>query len=148
MGQHHRTPATNLHLKAKAGQLHRLAVLLQGLCRPDRLPAVCCKACAGRIVCQLFASRPVPAISSAGCVCLPRPYFAMPCLLPMSTSPVLFCIPPPHPPLVHYHVRQDRRASCKDCPVGSYNKGLHWRPVHRCDFCFFSLQSPSILGHG
>ena len=42
------------YFKACAGQRHRLAVLLQGLCRPDRLPAVYCKACAGRIVCWCF----------------------------------------------------------------------------------------------
>ena len=53
-------------------------VLLRG--RPT---AGCCffKACTGRIVCGC-ATRPVQASSSAGCVCLQRPCFAMLCLQP------------------------------------------------------------------
>ena len=97
-------------------------LLLRGLCRQLRLLAV-------------FAARPVPATSSAGCL-LQRPCHAMPCLptfamihayCPRSFCPVLFCIPPP----VHYHVRQDHRARCRDCPDGSCNTGLHRRSVHR-----------------
>ena len=117
-----------------------------------------CKACAGRIICRLFTARPVPVGSSAGCLlqglywsdhlpavllqglcrsasqtalfchampCLPA-FAITPCLLPL-----LFIFP------VHYHVRQDHRASCRDCPVGSRNTGLHWRPVH----CLCSLRS-------
>ena len=35
-------------------------------------------------------------------------------------------------------------AVCKlrDCPVGSCNTGLQWRPVRRVHFDFFFLQSP------
>ena len=61
-------PPATCTARQEAGQLHRLAVLLHGLCRPDRL--------------QLFATTPVPASSSAGCVCLQRPCFAMLCLQP------------------------------------------------------------------
>ena len=109
----------------EAGQLHQLAVLLQGLCRSDRLLAVfLLQGLCRSIICRLFA-------------CLLT--FAMPCLLPTSTfCPVLFCI---SPPLVHCHVHQDRLEVCKDCPVGSYNTGLQWRPVHRLTFVFLPAES-------
>ena len=108
----------------------------------------CCEACMGRIVCGC-ASRPVSVGSSAGCVSLQRPCFAGFVCLPfhlchaMPTAVLIVC---PHSfcfaPLVHYHVRQDRRGSCKDCPVGSYNTGLQWRPVRRfLTFCLFPAES-------
>ena len=111
--------------KACAGHFICRLLLLRGLCRPLRLPAV-------------FTARPVPVGSSAGCfyyeACAgqlhQRPCFALQCLA---------CLPLPWPHAcclvsfapVHYRVRQDHRASCRDCPVGSRNTGLHWRPVHR-----------------
>ena len=103
----------------------------------------------------VVTSRPVPVGSSAGCVCLQRPCSAgfaclppLPCHAhcpPQRSCSRSVCFAPP----VHVHVRQDRRASCTDCPVGSYNTGLQWRPVRRfLTFDFFFLQSPLILGHG
>ena len=59
-------------------------------------PALHGKRPANFICWLLFTTRPVPVGSSAGCVCLQRPCsagfvclptFAMPCLLPMFTSP-------------------------------------------------------------
>ena len=99
--------------------------LLQGLCRSDRLPAVF--ACNGLVLQAVFACPPLLSMPAALIIVCPRS--------------ILHC------PLVHDHVRQDRRASCKDCPVGSYNTGLQWRPVRRLTFAFF-LQSSLILGHG
>ena len=112
----------------EAGQLLAV-VLLRGLCQADCLPAVF--ACSSLVLRALFACSP----------------FAMPCPLSSTFLPrsVLLCPPP-----CQFHVRQDRRSSCTDCPVGSCNTGLQWRPVRRFTFdCFFFfLQSPLILGHG
>ena len=117
-------PPPTCTARREAGQRRLLAVvLLRGLYRPDRLQLFF-KACAGRIVRQLCS----PAAALFCRLCLPAT-FAMPYLLPSSSfAPVLFCFAP----LVHCHVRQDRReGSYKDCPVGSYNTGLQWRPVRR-----------------
>ena len=130
-------------------------------CRPLHLPAVfatrpvpatssagcfCCKACAGRIICRLFllqglcrplhlpavfTTRPVPVSFTTGPFC--HNGLVLPCL-------VCLPLPWPHaccpwscicPIFVHCHARQDHRACCRDCPVGSRITGLHWRPVHR-----------------
>ena len=111
--------------------------------RPLHLPAV-------------FAARPVPVGSSAGCFTarlvsvsfttglfcyngLVMPCHALSACLchdPMPAALVAFA---PFLPSIHYHVRQDHRASCRDCPVGSRNTGLHWRTVHR--FLFTALIS-------
>ena len=111
-----------------------------------------CKACAGRSSAGCFAARPMPVVhlpavllqglcrsaSPAGpfcynglvlpchalsaCLCLPLPAFALaPCPLPLLHLPIF----------IHYHVRQDHRVCCRDCPVGSRITGLHWQPVHR-----------------
>ena len=89
------------------------------------------KACAGQL-----HHRPVV---------LQRPCLALPCLV---------CLPLPWPHaccpcvafahfFVHYHVRQDHRALCRDCPVGSRITGLHWRPVHRlCSLRSFQRGRP------
>ena len=98
----------------------------------------------------------LPAVlCSAGFVCLPAILPAIPtdnliicprqvCFAPFSS---LLCLL--H--LFHVHVRQDRHssvrasslsgpavccqgqqfASCENCPIGSCNTGLQWRPVHR-----------------
>ena len=120
--------------KACAGQFTCRLCLLQGLCRSVHLPAVFYyKACAGQFTCRLcFTTRPVPVSCTTGLFCyngLVLPCHALSawlCLGPMPARPSLHL---PH--FVHYHVRQDHRASCRDCPVGSRNTGLHWRPVHR-----------------
>ena len=107
-------------------------------------------------VCWLFATRPVPATSSAGCVCykacagqlhhrpvlLHRPCLAMPCLPAFAMTPCL--LPLWHlPHSIHYHVHQDHRAFCRDCPVGSHITGLHWWPVHRlCSLRSFQRGRP------
>ena len=118
--------------------------------------AVCHEACAGRRIRWL---RCLQRFCSAGCVCLQCLFcglfclpatFCLPCPLPFSTvcprssfalppssslcfvKFISFCLPP-----VHAHVRQDHLvlgpAVCQlqDCPVGSCNTGLQWRPVHR-----------------
>ena len=108
-----------------------------------------------------FATRPVPVTSSAGCfatrpvlvpssagrvyykacagqlhhrpVCyngLVLPCLAMPCLPALALAPCLLALFA-FAPSIHYHVRQDHRVFCRDCPVGSSITGLHWRPVHR-----------------
>ena len=96
----------------------------------------CCEACTGRIVCSC-ASRPVPGRSSAGCVHLQRPCstgFAclppLPCHAhcpPQRSCPVHFALPTP----LFISMCARIVASCTDCPVGSYNTGLQWRPVRR-----------------
>ena len=107
--------------KACAGRIICRLFLLQGLCRSFHLPAV-------------FATRPVPVSFATGPFCyngLVLPCHALPACLchdPMPAALVAFA---PFLPPVPYHVRQDHRASCRDCPVGSRNTGLHWRPVHR-----------------
>ena len=61
-------PTSNEQGKRPANIICRL-FLLQGLCRSDHLPAVCYKACAGHIVCRLFATRPVPVSFATGPFC-------------------------------------------------------------------------------
>ena len=111
---------------------------------------VCCKA--GHLwPCVL---RPEPGGGSAGCVCLQclvqQAVFCLPCPLPFSTvAPVQVLLAPSIPLCFAYprscHVLQDHRlagpAVCllvrasslraTNCPVGSCNTGLQWRPVHR-----------------
>ena len=116
-------PPPTCTARREAGQRRLLAVvLLRGLYRPDHLQLFCFKACAGRIVRRLC----LPATALFCRLCLPV-HLCHPCLLPTSVCPRSVLIGPP----VHFHVRRDRHKSCKDCPVGSYNTGLQWRPVHR-----------------
>ena len=73
----------------EAGRRRLLAVvLLRGLYRPDRLQQLCFKACAGRIVRRLC----LPAAASLSRLRVPAT-FAMPCPLPLFTSPhsILLC---------------------------------------------------------
>ena len=102
--------------------------------------------------------RPVPGGESAGCVCLQCLFRrlcacchslpAMPTALINVLAPVQFALP--HSVSFHFacprsfHVRQDRCqgqqfASCENCPVGSCNTGLQWRPVRRVHLTAFSL---------
>ncbi len=116
----------------EAGQLNRLLF--------------CCEACTGRIVCRLC----LPAAALFSRLCLPCP--PLPCLacspLPCHAccphrycppGSVLICPAPCSFPCVPGLKQQF--ASCKNCPVGSYNAGLQWRPVRRF-LTAFSLQSP------
>ena len=96
--------------------IHRPAVLLQGLCRSASPPAVL----------------------------LQRPCFALPCLVCLPLPWPHACCPLAFAP-VHYHVRQDHRACCRDCPVGSRNTGLHWRLVHRVFVCTHPSMHPLSL---
>ena len=124
-------PPPTCTARREAGRRRLLAVVvLRGLYRPDRL-RLCFKACAGRIVRRLFS----PAAALFCRLCLPAT-FAIHTCCPHRVCPVLFCFAPP----VHFHVHQDRRASCKDCPVGSYNTGLQWRPVRRLTFTLFPAE--------
>ena len=136
-GRHHRTPSTNLHCTARGRPTSSAAVvLLRGLYQPDRQQLFCFKACAGRIVRRLR----LPAAALFCRLCLPDHLcHAIPTALLIVLAPFILLFPP-----CSFHVRQDRRTSCTDCPVGSYNAGLQWRPVRRFltfDFFFF-LQSP------
>ena len=105
-----------------------------------------------------FVLRPEPDEESAGCVrlqwfcsagCVPAvPTLpAMPTAL-ISSCPRSVCLPQFRSLCfapVHCHVRQDRCLQvCKlqNCPVGSCNMGLQWRPMRRVHFDFFFLQSP------
>ena len=117
--------------------------------------------------CGPFVSlRPVPGGESAGCVCLQCLVQQAVCLSTlchvMPTALHMF-LPPfkstlPCPVILFacpcsFHVRQDQPFEptvCKlqDCPVGSCNTGLQWRPVHRfLTFPPFPAES-MILGHG
>ena len=96
---------------------------------------------------SFVSSRPEPDGESAGCVCLQclfsglcACHLCLPCPLPSSFAPFsLLCPRSSFISLVpcSCHVRQDRQKSkhhvCKlqDCPVGSCNTGLQWRPVRR-----------------
>ena len=130
-------PPPTCTARQEAGQRRLLAVLLlRGLYRLDRRQLFF-KACAGRIVRRLC----LPAAALFSRLCLPV-HLCHPCLLP-STLRL------PHsvlisPPLFITMCARIVVQVCKDCPVGSYNTGLQWRPVRRFftfDFTFF-LQSP------
>jgi len=131
--------------KACAGQLRLLAVLLQGLCPSDHLPAVLLQGlCRSFHLPAVFAARPVPVGSSAGCFTTrpvpvsfaTGPFCCNGLVLPCHALSACLCHDPMPAALVafapvHCHVRQDHRACCRDCPVGSRITGLHWQPVHR-----------------
>ena len=129
----------------EAGQHYRQLLFR---CEAGQLLAVCFEACAGRRVRRLC----LPAVPcSAGCVPA-RLCHAMPTALLNSLPPFIFlCLPPVHSMCARIEPTSLLHHVCKlqDCPVGSCNTGLQWRPVRRflCDFSFF-LQCPLILGHG
>ena len=137
-GQHHRTPSTNLQCTARgrpttsAGccfaarpvPARSSAAVLQGLCRSDHPPAVF--ACSGPVQPALLACH----------LCN-----AMPTALLNVLAPFCFDLPPPPCsfPCTPASSRKQQFASCKNCPIGSYNAGLQWRPVHRVAFTHHSL---------
>jgi len=94
------------------------------------LAVVFFEACAGQTICRL--SSPAAALFCG--LCLPA-VSPLPCHAhcpPQRRCPVQFALPP----TCSFHVRQDHRrmqqfASCKNCPVGSNNAGLQWRPARR-----------------
>ena len=106
-----------------------------------------------------FVMRPEPGGESAGCVCLRccsagfllPATLCLPCPLPFSTvAPVqllcpvssfcsiVFCLPPVPSMCARIVVSVVYKCQhvCKlqDCPVGSNNAGLQWRPAHRAVF--------------
>ena len=129
----------------------------------------CCEAGQLWAVCS---SRPVPgenppAVAVLQAVfCLPC-QFCLPCPLPSHVlapvqvcfAPVHFtfvCFAPVHAMCARIVVSQGRRFVCqsgpavcklRDCPVGSRNTGLQWRPVRRVHLTLFPAEF-MILGHG
>ena len=115
-------------------------LFLQGLCRTESPLAVsACSACSAGFV----ASCP----------------FCLPCPLPSSTScPIQVCFAPVQFALFALFMSMCARIVvsnqhvCKlqDCPVGSCNTGLQWRPVRRVHLTHLFLfpAESMILGHG
>ena len=144
-------PPSTCTARRKTGR-HRLRLLFR--CEAGQLLAVCCEACAGWRVRRLCClQRP----GSAGCACLP-------CLLchvnplPFSSffpRSVHFALLPIHSMCARIiglstHHRRQHVCKLQDCPVGSCNTGLQWRPVRRVHLTFpasFPAES-MILGHG
>ena len=124
-------PPSTCTARREAGQLCRQLLL-------------CCEA--GHLLAVCFL-RPVPDGESAGCVCLQCLVqqavcllaFAMPCPLPSTFLPPFssFCCTPLFIPCAPGSSRK-----LLNCPVGSSNTGLQWRPVRRfiCDLPFFSCR--------
>ena len=113
-----------------------------------------------------FVLRPVPDGASAGCVacgalfgrllfaCLP---LCLPCPLPFSTflppfillCPVhLFARPYSIPCAPGSSCSGQQFTSCENCPIGSCNTGLQWRPVHRSILTLLFPAESMILGLG
>ena len=134
--------------------------VLRGLCRAENPLAVSACSC---LVQQ--AVLPAVAVQQALCfACLP--FFACHAHCPSQQfapiqllCPRSFCLPPfsvhfaslprscpcaPGSPFVTQHV-----CKLQDCPVGSCNTGLQWRPVRRVHLTFLLFPAESmILGHG
>ena len=123
--------------------------VLRGLCRVESPPAVSvCSALFSRLcfACHLLPAMPTALISSCPrSVCLPPsipPCFACTRFIPCAPGSSVRASSLLLGPAVCCQGQQF--ASCKNCPVGSCNTGLRWRPVHRVHlltFTFF-LQSP------
>ena len=121
--------------------------------------------------------RPEPGGESAGCVCLqlpcsagcvPAAIFACHAHCPSQhLAPVQFCFAPVHVASLCFHLFMPcapgspfsraggllsvRASSLRatNCPVGSCNTGLQWRPVRRVHCLLFLFPAESmILGHG
>ena len=128
------------------------------------------KACAGRRIRRLCLPA-VPVLQAVFCLpcqlCLPCPLpssvlapvhllqvcfapvhfkchfcFVCPCSLPCAPGSVLG-------PAICFKFQYQHVCKLQDCPVGSCNTGLQWRPVHRFifDLTLFPAES-MILGHG
>ena len=113
-------------------------------CEAGHLLAICFEACAGRRVRRLCS----PALFCRLCAC--RATFAMSCPLPSTFLPPVqvcfapfcsFCLPPVHSMCARIIIASTTVCKLQDCPVGSCNTGLQWRPVRRFifDFCSSSF---------
>ena len=91
----------------------RRQLLLQGLCRSDRPPAVL--ACNGLVLRALLACHLCHAMPTA----------------PVHQPPFILLCPHLFISMCAGIIASQQFASCKNCPVGSYNAGLQWRPVPR-----------------
>jgi len=144
-----------VYCKACAGHFICRLFLLQGLCRSDRLLAVCYEACAGHFICRLFATTalfclamPCPALPAALVLHLPhfcprslpcapgssRVLQGLPCRQPhhgtalAARAPCLFASihPSIHPSFIACVSLSQRHSLCRrDCPVGSRTRRLH-----------------------
>jgi len=148
----HRTPPTYLHGERPADDICSCC-LLRG--RPS--VAVGFEACAGRRIRWLCP--PAVLVQQAVFACS---LFACHAHCPQRSCPRSVCFvlapihfasfAPVHSMCARIIVSQGRRFVCQsgpavcqlqDCPVGSCNTGLQWRPVRRSIFDLpFSLQSP------
>ena len=135
-------PATSsagcFYCKACAGRIVCQLLLLQGLCRSDRLPAVF--ACNG-LICHALPAHLCHAMPTAHihqppfCSAFPRPLFIAMCArivaqfarTALSAATTRACSGGP----CTVFASSDHRACCRDCPVCSLITGLQWRPVHR-----------------
>jgi len=95
-------------------------------------PFVCCEACAGRSVCWLCP--PAVPCSAGLFVCLPafclcHAHCPSHVLAPVHFT-LLFPCSFPCAPGSSFESNQ-HVCKLRDCPVGSNNAGLQWRPAHR-----------------
>jgi len=100
-----------------------------------------------------FVLRPEPDGESAGCVLpavpcsagcvLPALPLCLPCPLPSSSScphstvcsvHLLYLLAPVHDHVQFVFNTNQHVCKLRDCPVGSNNAGLQWRPAHRAGF--------------
>ena len=111
--------------RREAGQ-RRLRLLF--CCEAGQLLAVCFfEACPGQIARRLCL--PAVALFCRLCACSP-----LPCPLPFSCCPRSFCFAPlfiPCGPGSNQQVCKQHVCKLQDCPVGSNNAGLQWRPARR-----------------
>ena len=125
------TPALPPPTCTARGQRHQRLFFC---CKAGHLWAVCFEACAGRRVRRLCP--PAVALFCGLCACLSLP--AMPTARSSSCPVQSFCFALPRscPCAPGSSVCQQNQHVCKlrDCPVGSNNAGLQWRPAHRVGF--------------
>ena len=107
---------------------HLWPLFLQGLCRAESPPAA--SACSAVQQAVLCLPATLPAMPTALISSCPRSFA-------LCFAPFIFALfAPVHPCAPGSSVRASSLlgpAVCKlrDCPVGSCNTGLQWRPVHR-----------------
>ena len=115
-------PPLTCTVRQEAGQLCGQLLLC---CEAGQLLAVCCEACAGRRVRRLCL--PAAVLFCRLCACSPLPCHAhCPSHLAHVQFVLLCPLFIPCAPGSNQHV-----CKLQDCPVGSCNMGLQWRPVHR-----------------
>ena len=118
-------PPPTCTARREAGQ-RRLRLLF--CCEAGQLLAVVCyKACAGQTTCRLC----LPAAAVSCELCVPaRLCHAMPTAHIHLPRSVLLCPHPLFSPCAPGSSKKLQQfASCKNCPVGSNNAGLQWRPA-------------------